>query len=220
MELPNRDALERDFASRLTRLSARHRRELTDLVGTPPDAANVPPEFWQRVEREVDEELAGVLLLIFIASSEFHGADDETAATWGDTWSQQRAGLVSREYATYSREMLDAAGASWQLKPPTRGELSGDLTSIFGPDRASKIAVNETTLTQTIGGNFAVEATVGLSAEDTWFTRNDDRVCPFCSPLHATPRLVWTREAPDGPPLHVNCRCWLVYANIEAMVEA
>ncbi|MBE3132841.1 MAG: hypothetical protein IMZ55_05165 [Acidobacteria bacterium] len=42
-----------------------------------------------------------------------------------------------------------------------------------------------------------------------WVTARDEAVCPVCSPLHGVEEAFWPPELGDGPPAHVNCRCWL-----------
>lgn len=39
--------------------------------------------------------------------------------------------------------------------------------------------------------------------------------CKICEPLEGTRENVWRREAPNGPGLHPNCRCWLEWVQWE-----
>lgn len=106
MELPNRPQLEEQIADRLADLSTRQRHELEDLLGTPPRYSNVPQEFWDRVRRENEEELAAILLLLFAMSADYHAtlAGDETPRTrqvlaaTADRWATQRAREVTKDY--------------------------------------------------------------------------------------------------------------------------
>jgi hypothetical protein len=43
-----------------------------------------------------------------------------------------------------------------------------------------------------------------------WRIADDERTCPVCAPLHN--RLINGEQGPF-PPLHTNCRCWLVYSH-------
>lgn len=96
-----------------------------------------------------------------------------------------------------------------------RDELDDAFDSIFGDKRAENVAVTETTTAQSAGGEIGVGMTVGTSPDDTWFTVNDGKVCPICTPLHKTPRSYWARFFPAGPPgPHARCRCWIEYANV------
>jgi HK97 family phage portal protein len=84
------------------------------------------------------------------------------------------------------------------------------LEPVFGSVRAETIAATEITR--------AVSEAEGMYAEllqerevkfvERWLTAEDERVCPECGPLdHKTN---WAEDYPDGPPLHPNCRCWVV----------
>lgn len=218
MELPNRSTLEADFARRLSTLSSKHRRELTSYLGSPPDPTRVPPEFWARVEREFEEELAAFLLLILIASADFHGASESVAREIGERESVGRAREVADGYRRVGEERLREAGRRWgqQEKPPTKAQVADDLTTIFGPSRDSSIAVTETTNAQSIGGERAIALTAGLNPDDLWITEEDANVCPICRPLHLTKREVWSRYFPNGPAAHPVCRCHIRYAGIQA----
>ena len=118
MEIPNRRESESEYADRLKKLSKRHRRELRRLLGDPPDPANVPGEFWDKIEREMEEENATLLFLLFLASARFHafgtysekGQDTGVVATLeqqAQTYRDSRAKSVARSYAQTSRERFE-----------------------------------------------------------------------------------------------------------------
>lgn len=216
-ELTNRNQHEAAFARKLGKLAGRHRRELIDLLGHPPDVNRVPESFWQRVERETEEELAAVMLLLFILAAAQHGADNNQADRAGRSFASIQAAQSAASYSQTGREMLQTAGRDWRDTLQGGGDvLKRDVldraTKIFGPNRVSGIAVSETTNASSSGGEFGVEVSVGLSDDDTWFTEADARVCPICQPLHEQPREVWASKFPSGPPAHHRCRCWIQYA--------
>jgi len=230
VELPNRPQLEATFARRLSLLSSRHRQELVRLLGNPPDPQRVPASFWAKVEREHNEELFLMLLLVFMASGEFHGLDEANARQLAQPWAQQRSQLVSRGYVTSSQERLSRVATRWRERqttvardrdfPPEAApsvsvpqvEVEGGALEVFGPERDESIAVTETTTAQSAGGEGAAEATGTTSADDLWITENDGLVCPVCRPLHQAAREDWTRFFPSGPPAHPRCRCFVRYA--------
>jgi hypothetical protein len=233
-DLPNRTDFEERFAARMSRLSSRHRRELQHLLGVPPDISRVPDSFWERVQRETEEEAAALMLLIMLASSrvtlssipESSRIDVDRAAdrivSQAAEASARRAAVLAESYTERSREMLGLAGQRWADAEPgaiTGAEIAEDTTSIFGPARSESVAITETTQAASIGGELAIEATVGKSDGDTWFTAQDNRVCPICGPLHGASRERWSRFFPSGPPAHPRCRCWIQYA-IEAANES
>jgi hypothetical protein len=216
MQITDRDIIERSFARRFSRLSSRHRRELLELVGDPPDASRVPESFWVRVEEETQKELAIILFLIWMQSAQEHGLDFDRAEKFGERYAERRAAKVAGGYTDHSRDLLKTTAKQWEAGEVT---LTRGTLKIFGPRRAAGIAVNETTTAQTDGGEIGIDKTVGISVHDTWYTRADGRVCPVCKPLHDTPRGTWGRLFPDGPPAHTRCRCWIRYSNRKRRVE-
>ena len=220
-ELTNRDKIESDFAKRFGVLAGRHRRELDELLGEPPDAANVPQSFWEKVQRETEEEMVAILLFLFIAASSQHGMKDSQAAATG--FALGRGAQVARSYTATSVDRtannFDREEIARRDGPLPKAEREARLDKIFGQARVEELAVDNTTAANTAGGEAATAATVGLSPDDTWFTQGDQRVCPVCGPLHRKKREDWQRFFPSGPPSHPNCRCWIEYAREKQTVE-
>lgn len=209
MQIPNRNQYDEDAAGALALLMARHRRELAMLLGDPPNLDNVPQEFWDRVQQETEEELAALLLLVFIASGTFHGADVADAETQGALWSATTARQAAANYVQASRDI--AARQDWS-------DITEQTTRIFGPNRAAKMGVDAVTTAQTAGGEWFVRF-VGLASEmDLWKTNpllSKSGPCEVCGPLDATPRSHWERVAPSGPPVHAQCVCEVIYENLQ-----
>lgn len=250
MELTNRDTLEADFARKISRLTSKKRKELEQLLGNPPDVTKVPPQFWADAERELNNEMTLLLILIAASSYTQHGgepvepyrmfpvgpgvADAMKIGTDGKVvpysilqWAAENSGNVASEWSKHSQDMLNTAQKDWTQtadetgEHPTRGDIRDVTLRIFGPGRASRIAVNETTRSQHFGSEHAIATTVGLSPDDIWKTSEDDRVCPICSPLDNQPRSYWGRFFPDGPPdPHPLCRCYIIYKHYPAETVA
>ena len=122
---------------------------------------------------------------------------------------------------TTAREQVADAFIRWtrggrDLAPGADGGLPvliQQLEPTFGPMRARRIAVTETTRIFVEGNrsvNDANEVIVGYQV----LTAADERVCPTCGPLHGVFRDKASRTfqhptmgAIAGPPFHVNCRC-------------
>jgi hypothetical protein len=221
-----RSEYETEFARRLGRLSNRHRQELESYLGNPPDPANVPQEFWDKVQRETEEEFMLLMLLIFAASAMQHGLPEDAARRQADQWAQGQAPQLAADYVVNSRDMLERGAAALnagqsngqvgELKsrgPVPRSAVTELTISIFGPARVENIAISETTDAATAGGEAAIAQTVGQSPEDLWITEDDGKVCKICRPLHRQPRRVWAVQFPNGPKAHPRCRCWIKYAN-------
>ncbi len=87
-------------------------------------------------------------------------------------------------------------------------QLIDALQTTFGPARASRIAITETSRLFTESLRMAEK-----NNEDTvafrFFTANDEIVCPVCSPFNG--KTAAKNSSGFGglgwPPLHVNCRC-------------
>lgn len=114
--------------------------------------------------------------------------------------------------------LLPAPTARTEVDPrPAQKEFDDRLESIFGPDRAERIAKTETTRAQTAGREpvkRSFETDTGNRMLGIWRHRapkeKGTHPCPLCAPLVGTSETEWGRinpEAAIGPPLHVNCDC-------------
>lgn len=113
MELANRDRIEARFARRMSALSSKHRRELEQLLGDPPDPRNVPDDYWYRVEKETESLLGTMLLLIFVASSAQHGGGRSSEAA-GKLFAASQARQQATRYLSGVQRAIDAAGDRWR----------------------------------------------------------------------------------------------------------
>lgn len=117
-----------------------------------------------------------------------------------DEITRSELGLYLRTYVT----------EGWTL-----GELEAQIATIFGPDRANRIAVTEVTRAYSMAKWHTADemAALGLPMIATWETEHDDLVCDICGPLDGKPEgHGWTRLDEKGneqPPAHPNCRCSL-----------
>lgn len=118
--LANRDEIEKDFALRLSRVQTRHRKELEGLLGNPPDPANVPQWFWDKVEKENRETMTAILLLIFLTAADQHSgpfASDELkirSEGEGLAWALKRGHDLARDFTTRSIDWLSKKGQKWK----------------------------------------------------------------------------------------------------------
>ena len=109
--------------------------------------------------------------------------------------------------------------------------LSARLEPIFGASRAGAIGVTEVTRLYAEGNQMAWQAS-GVVAGNKWMTAMDERVCPYCGPLHGMvaplrtyfneTQTVGLAQVPWGgvaPPRHVRCRCWLQPVVTEESLE-
>lgn len=159
MELPNRKQIERDIAERLSRLSTRHRHELEDLVGYPPNLDNVPAEFWSRVKRDHETELVAILMLLFALSGDYHATLSglntpeirKQVNTRAENWAVPRAREVSASYAEsaerYATERLGPRSEAEKPVTPPAPPSQSPIEPVAPPEPekplASTIAVDD-----------------------------------------------------------------------------
>lgn len=119
--------------------------------------------------------------------------------------------------ATSSQAVQTAISAFVETPGMTIGNVVEQLTPEFGEDRAWRIATTEITRAYAEGNQLAgedmAEQWPGVEVTKTWFTNNDDLVCPLCGPLNEVAIGIDESWEVDGeeyenPPLHPNCRCW------------
>lgn len=105
--------------------------------------------------------------------------------------------------SAWQRGELEAATAQGGLP-----QLIAAMEDVFGPERATRVAVTEVT-------RIYAEATraAALANPTTtllrWDSVADSLVCPICGPLHGRVIDKRARTFPGGffPPAHVSCRC-------------
>jgi hypothetical protein len=211
-DIPNRAELEAELARRFSKLSAAHRRELLSLLGNPPSIGNVPAAFWEKVAAELNGSFVPFLAQIFLDSAERILPDLPIGVDWGlvneraANWARQYSYELIRNITNTSRRATQEAVAAFFERGQTRGDLEAALTRLFGPTRASMIAVTEVTRAASNGEREIARelAAEGVEMIPIWQTNNDELVCPICGPRHG-------KQITDNayPPAHVNCRCWV-----------
>lgn len=121
-ELHNRDELEADFAKRFGKVARRHMREFRNLLGDPPDLDSIPQSFWDKMERESDDVLWPILLLLFGESAEQHGWIGDSMGTSALGWATERAGRLAESWVGATRARLEKG---WdRLTNPLRSKES------------------------------------------------------------------------------------------------
>ena len=229
---------ERDFARRLSRLTARQRRELREKLGTPPDVTRVTAADWARWEEERRQELTLILLAVILATYRQHvgelmpGDAEPDATTAADAYREAlvKASSVAAESASSAistaRDIVTTS--SEVLATGTAADVESVLVSALGPERDAVTAATATTQAQTAGtivARLPLEA-AGFNLVTRWVTEQDSKVCPLCRPLNGKVPDLWglvlenalapggdraiaSIVANGGPPAHPNCRCYL-----------
>lgn len=136
---------------------------------------------------------------------------NQRATQWAQTYTYE---LVRGINETTRQAISNAVTAYTQAPGMTIDEVAQLLEPTFGQVRANMIATTE--ITRAYGQAATITQAEllaqGVYSELQWVTYNDDRVCKICGPLHNA-IVTWSLEYPNGPPAHVNCRCWL--ANVK-----
>lgn len=179
-DLIDRAQLESEFATRLSRVSSRHRRELVQLLGSPPSYDNVPESFWQKVQQEQEEALIALLLLVFVSSATQHGLGGERSGILGQQFAQRRAREVAAKYAAHSRERVRKAADEWQRRQreaEARGEPVPGSTPPVRPRGETipeppttprqKPTVTKTEIQQTAVSIFGPDRDVSIAVSET-----------------------------------------------------
>lgn len=179
------------------------------------------------VDWDVFNEDALAWLDMYLGGVPIPGLTAEGAYAWAWTLNEATRRGVVREIDRWVR-----AGAPLP-------ELERRLLPFFDARRAHRIAVTEVTRIYASGNVMAWKSS-GVVQGKVWRTARDELSCPACSKLHdklvdlekgwefsplmleADPALKRALRAPMTvivPPLHTNCRCYLVPAVFDAMTE-
>jgi hypothetical protein len=130
-------------------------------------------------------------------------AYDAAARQWARQYSYDLVpGITAR-----TREVVSHAITSYtEAQGMTFGDLTNLLEPAFGKDRASAIAITETTRAYAQGAQIyqGMLADEGIEMEQVWHTNADDIVCIICRPLNGKPESEWNGVT---QPAHVGCRC-------------
>ncbi len=182
--------------------------------------ATFPDDFW------TDDDFMGDLLRILSAAARDGGAlfaeminltlntaaVNTRAADWARTYTYK----LVKELTDTAREVLrDTISAFVETPGMTVGDVMAALP--FDEQRAEVIATTEITRAyaegQKVAGDEMAKEWPDVAVTKTWFTNNDDLVCPICAPLNG--QEVGQDETFagefDSPPAHPNCRCWIDY---------
>ena len=182
------------------------------------------PKFDPNIDWADDEQNELVTLLleagndgISMVGDKFGDAFDPAlvnieAAKWAKKYSFE---LIKGLDETTIQSVREAVSAFIEVPGTTIGDV---MDLIMTPDmtdaRAMRIAVTEITRAYGESTQLAGEAMAAqfpdLTFEKTWYTNNDDIVCPVCGDLDGV-TVPLEDEFTDGvlnPPAHVNCRCW------------
>lgn len=209
-----RDAAEREVQEALEKVLAAWRGKIVREIQ---EFGQVRAETWEKFATDLRGELGRHLTAVAADSvlrqmTEVGVAFDwalvnSLAAEWARTYTYD---LIKGITETTRKVVSDAIAQFIETEGMTRADLEALLEPAFGEVRASMIAVTEVTRAQSAGINIYRDklAEEGVEMARVWHTRNDELVCPICGPFNGKSDVAWSGDFPDGPPAHVNCRCW------------
>ena len=229
--LKNKDKANADFAKVYERAFKKHRRELERLLGTPPNLANVPEDFWQRIRQEIEEESAVMIYLLFLASAtQDHdriapGLTVEVAEPLATDFARQRAQTLAGQFIDASRKKLGKFDGSGIVdgQEVTREAVKDATETVFGESRAERMGVTEATEAATKGGDTWKRETeqregrriIAYWAHSGYRPRGHANAtvdpCTICSPLEGRKLDDLPPQFQTGPPGHPICDCFIKY---------
>jgi hypothetical protein len=215
-DIPNRAALERELAREIGKVQAAQVGKLLELMGDPPNMANVPQSFWDEAGEALRQTLSRFLTRTYlqrasqIMQQTTIGVDwaliNERAASWSSRYSFDLVGGINDT----SRELLQSSIDRYFRDSLTREELEAGIRGAFGDVRAEMIAVTEITRAASAGEHELADQIMqdnpSLEMVAIWQTNEDELVCEICGPNNDKRRGEGWQ---DDPPAHPRCRCWL-----------
>ena len=221
-EVVNRDELERRLGRVIGRNQRAELQKLLDLLGNPPLISNVPPEYWDNGWKQMAAEVEPVLMDIYLGQAQAFmgtisiGVDWDMVNKGAAEYARKYGYDLVREIFQKTEQGVTDILRALQTEIPNfyeegmnLGQLEARLGRWFSPVRAEMIAITETTRAATEAERVVVDLIAqetGVGLIPIWQTENDKIVCDICDEKHNQPIT-------DGeyPPLHVRCRCWVVY---------
>lgn len=215
MDVLNRDEIEARLARVLGRDMRSELNTLMDMLGDPPNMANVPYEYWSNGWRDIQKSIEPILIDIFIQQADALIREITIGVDWdlinknAANWAKEHAEETLRQMFNKRYEHLNETLPRFYEEGWNLGDLRTELERWYSPIRAEMIAITETTRAAVEGERAVVEQMrreLGVNLVPIWNTNNDERVCPICWPRNGL-------QITDGvyPPAHPNCRCWVTY---------
>lgn len=174
-------------------------------------------QFWSEEEKALWEELAPLLLRIYIAGStkgeSTLPANYRVLVNW-DRVNQQAIDYLRhyrlewvRKITDFTREQSIKAIDDWIRSGEPLPNLEARLAPLLGDTRAARVSSTEVTRIYQSGNEQAWLST-GMVEEFEYRTNVDERVCVLCGPRDG--QIYKIGDTENTPPIHVNCRCFSV----------
>lgn len=203
----------------------RFKRQLEVLAMTGVQKAKPKPRIPIDLPEWEDEDYIDELVAVIYEASKYGialfaeqviiGLDYTLSSAEALAWAKKYSYELIKGIDETTRDIISNAISSFIETPGfTIRDVMDELTD-FSEKRAATIAVTETTRAfaegQKLAGEELRKEFPDMKIEKTWFTNNDDRVCDICGPLDGKSVAYEDEFDAEGPPAHVNCRCWIEF---------
>ena len=204
-----RNATERDLLAAIDKLGPTHRRRLRDAMERYGSARAIPPEVWDSIKRDVDQQAAAILFLLFMGgysterrrierqlSKDQRGLvapiDEDRLRASAATAAARASTIVADDYVAAIRGKLEAtiddkAEEINQLPPRERARtVRQEIEAAVGADAAQSAVVTNTTRGMTAAqgsaaDDIARQANVRMVA--VWKREKRSSSCNVCRAL-------------------------------------
>lgn len=159
----------------------------------PPRDNPLFPEFWDREQRLRYEALNDLVLDTMLAGMSnavpLMPAALQPLISWevvneaALAWLRQYESDILNQIDIVTERQARQIIADWTRSGQPLDVLKNEMAPIFGRTRAEAIASTEVTRIFA-QGNLMVWQSTGVVGGKVWQTARDERVCPFCGPLH------------------------------------
>lgn len=216
VDLPNRDQLERELTRELGKIQSAHVARIIELMGNPPNMANIPAEYWNTAGEELRKALSRFLNRVYLEQAQTFLTRTTIGVDWAlinrdaAAWAARYTFDLVRGIEDTDRTLLQDAITRYFEDGQTRDELEQVLRERFGDYRSEMIATTEITRAASNGeigaARQVMEDNPSIEMIPIWQTNADELVCEVCGPLNGMEQGDgWT----EPPPAHPNCRCWI-----------
>lgn len=150
-----------------------------------------------------DEQVAAIAFMLF-----FQSWSRDVAQRWETRvrqWESQQAAPAVEKPKPLLPILTDAAPAP--EKPPQTWVEARE--TILAEHDFARVAVTSITEAHSDAEHDAVRQVQSGGTILIGIWRTEPGACDFCAPLEGKRPSVWRPKAPNGPPVHPSCRCWL-----------
>lgn len=208
----DRDTFDRQLSHRLSRVIAPRRRLLLSRSGESIIQDGLDQSTVNQMEDEIEEQLAALLFLVFMASANATGFSAENLRSKALVYSQTRAATTAARFSANTQKRLRQIAQRHGDNPET---AKAQAVNVLGRSRVMGVVSTEVTDALTQG-----QAEIRQAAEEE-IRKGDPGFsgfvevwrlgpcmhCEFCPLVADTDRSFWGRFVAGGPPVHVFCCC-------------